>query len=592
LAKSRISKPYSYPTDIPDTVKNQSPGVQKAFIAAFNSAYREAISAGKSVSTAESAGRQAGWANVKRNYYRESDGRWQPKKSRDPLLDNYPTFGGLPHDVKQLPTVGVKLWAETYNASKARTFQKKCDEAWAVVKKLFYTDGMTWRYKKRTHGRSRPMAREIQKALESHRMKEKLRFDVGENEMTPKSKIEKRRKGFFKMFIPFETEKREGGQFVKVQERDGKKFLKGIASNNLMDRDEEAMSVNFVRKMASQLPNLPVFVEHEHHLSTTIGFVSAAKGFDKKVGEENVTFVSAETCLEPEFDPTTTLGNKWVSDILMKVEHGTPLGYSVAGYVTEWDHVHNDAIGKDVPTVMDGEIDELSITARPSARMADGSLVSFTKAIKELQKAQSEKDESEIEKTEGDDRFVKFAHSSKLAPSGVPIWGAVNKERLPRIAHARMGEPNEKSTWGYPHHHVVGAGGLNDIGVWTQGKLYLHRGGVIAAWSAAMGGRTGQKAEAGVISHINRHRKTLKLDKMLAREGFEKCVDASFESVLEDFNMRRSLLKAFKAQGIDLEKLRKEEAKPKAMTKAVASVYAEVAGKVVRELYGMEPWQK
>jgi hypothetical protein len=42
--------------------------------------------------------------------------------------------------------------------------------------------------------------------------------------------------------------------------------------------------------------------------------------------------------------------------------------------------------------------------------------------------------------------------------------------------------------------------------------MYLHRGGLISAWSAAQGGRSGEKAGAEVQSHLDAHRKAVGLD--------------------------------------------------------------------------------
>jgi HK97 family phage prohead protease len=104
----------------------------------------------------------------------------------------------------------------------------------------------------------------------------------------------------------------------------------------------------------------------------------------------------------------------------------------------------------------------------------------------------------------------KFAHNSTLADSE-PTWGDVDKAKLPQVAFARKGESDKKSTWGYPH-HWVSDGEVGDNGVYTSGTMYLHKGGLNAAWSAAQGGRTGQEAEAAVKSHLEAHRKALGLD--------------------------------------------------------------------------------
>jgi len=99
----------------------------------------------------------------------------------------------------------------------------------------------------------------------------------------------------------------------------------------------------------------------------------------------------------------------------------------------------------------------------------------------------------------------KHTHNSKTADSE-PDWGSVDKSALPRKAHADMGEEDKKSSWKYPHHHIVGGTEKDDDGVWKDGTMYLHKGGLDAAWSAAQGGRSGQKAPQAVIDHLQQHR--------------------------------------------------------------------------------------
>ena len=109
-----------------------------------------------------------------------------------------------------------------------------------------------------------------------------------------------------------------------------------------------------------------------------------------------------------------------------------------------------------------------------------------------------------------------FRHNSETAdkePSPPPFWGEVDKTKLPRAAFADQGEAGKKSTWSYPHHWVQNGGGEGDNGVYTTGTMYLHRGGLNAAWSAANGGRSGDEASAAVKAHLQAHRRTLGLDK-------------------------------------------------------------------------------
>jgi len=99
-------------------------------------------------------------------------------------------------------------------------------------------------------------------------------------------------------------------------------------------------------------------------------------------------------------------------------------------------------------------------------------------------------------------------HNSRTAEKE-PAWAEVDKTALPRIAHADMGKPDRKSTWKYPHHWIRGGTRKDENGVWRDGTMYLHRGGLNAAWAAANGARTGVKAPREVLDHLEAHRKAL-----------------------------------------------------------------------------------
>lgn len=91
-----------------------------------------------------------------------------------------------------------------------------------------------------------------------------------------------------------------------------------------------------------------------------------------------------------------------------------------------------------------------------------------------------------------------FAHNNNNA-SDEPKWSSVDKTALPRIAFADQGDTDKKSTWKYPHH-------------WTKGNaMFLHRGGLNAAWGAANGARSGKEASDAVKTHLQAHRKALGL---------------------------------------------------------------------------------
>jgi len=112
---------------------------------------------------------------------------------------------------------------------------------------------------------------------------------------------------------------------------------------------------------------------------------------------------------------------------------------------------------------------------------------------------------SQYDRKEKGEMIMGFTHNSTFAPDEPP-WSEVDKTALPRAAFADQGEAGKKSTWKYPHHWVKGGTKKDANGVWIDGKMYLHKGGLKAAWAAAQGARSGQKAPQHVIDHLQRHR--------------------------------------------------------------------------------------
>jgi len=100
-----------------------------------------------------------------------------------------------------------------------------------------------------------------------------------------------------------------------------------------------------------------------------------------------------------------------------------------------------------------------------------------------------------------------FNHNSKTHWDE-PKWSEIDKTKLPRIAFADQGEEGTKSTWKYPHHWVKGGDPANvdEDGIYTDGTMYLAEKGLEAAWSAAMGAHTGEKADQAIIDHLQSHR--------------------------------------------------------------------------------------
>jgi len=91
-----------------------------------------------------------------------------------------------------------------------------------------------------------------------------------------------------------------------------------------------------------------------------------------------------------------------------------------------------------------------------------------------------------------------LTHNSKLAENE-PSWGSVDKRTLPDNASANDSRE-------YPHHWVKGGKTKDKDGHYTDGEMFLHRGGLGYALAYAHGARSGDKASSAVTAHLNAHK--------------------------------------------------------------------------------------
>jgi len=107
-----------------------------------------------------------------------------------------------------------------------------------------------------------------------------------------------------------------------------------------------------------------------------------------------------------------------------------------------------------------------------------------------------------------------LTHNSKVADYE-PQWSdwiKANRKHLPANAFA-IGNPQKRSSLKYPHHWIKNGKDTDGDGIWDKGDMYLHVGGLQAAWKYAMGARSGQKAPQEVIDHLKRHFKAIGIEK-------------------------------------------------------------------------------
>jgi phage head maturation protease len=204
---------------------------------------------------------------------------------------------------------------------------------------------------------------------------------------------ENNKKGFFKSFIPLSVE----GNKIKIFEKEvgGKsvKFLRGIATNTLVDKEDERMSKNFVSKIKQSAMGLNVFSEHDHSIDKTVGFVDEVSGDDNNV--------VLDVALEDEED------NSIVKSVLKKINHGTKIGYSIGGRILKAKRVFDDVLQKYINEIEDGEIYEVSLTAMPAG---EGTWVEpIQKSLNEFVKENNAEPEAAEENIDGIKKHLKKA---------------------------------------------------------------------------------------------------------------------------------------------------------------------------------------
>jgi len=203
--------------------------------------------------------------------------------------------------------------------------------------------------------------------------------------------------------------------------------------------------------------------------------------------------------LDIETDPDTELG-RHVAAQIRKGRAAVSIG------------AHDPVLATDPETtdppwdVLDGTPDHLMVTRQGHQAQKSAQILEIHASIGDAL--------ASLYGVEGEEVNAALDHNSEVADTEPP-WGDVDKTKLPLVAFvpdAPGTDENAKSTWKFPHHWVDNGSGEDDNGVFTEGDLFLHKGGLNAAWSAAQGGRSGEKASAEVIAHLTAHRKALGLD--------------------------------------------------------------------------------
>jgi len=470
---------YSYPSNIPDDVKGCFDGLQKRYIAKYNEIFENTKN--------EDEAKINAWEEVKKYYYyNDKNSIYLPIKLKAPLKRNYIDIKECPDDVQLLPDEVVKrIWMIQYNnaVGEGKLFKEAKDIAWKAVKNFvfYHIPTCTWKYIRKKNS----FAVALQEA-----MKRKMIERSGKNtELSiQKSRGEEMKDDTINCFEEFKChiplQKNEQGMYLFEKTEGGKKeyYLKGEASNTKIDKVNDRVSSSFILKMIKSALGLTVFSEHKHDTEHTVGYISNVEG------NEN-SFIPTTHLESTEENPIT-------KSIVAKTKHGTKLYYSIHGGLTKIATTLIEA-GQEIQELIDGYIDEISVVAWPAGEITPLTFAqSLAKSLDEMEKA--------------------LKHNSKLAESE-PSWSSVDKTSLPKAAFAEN-SGNNKSEWSYPHHHIVDGTEKNDDGIYTNGTMYLHKGGLNAAWAAANGARSGEEASDAIKSHLQTHRKALGMDEKKSLE--------------------------------------------------------------------------
>ena len=103
-----------------------------------------------------------------------------------------------------------------------------------------------------------------------------------------------------------------------------------------------------------------------------------------------------------------------------------------------------------------------------------------------------------------------LTHNSTVSKNE-PAWSTVDKNRIPRNAHADMGQVADASTWFYPHHWtqdpVIGPSGR-----YSKGTQFLHSGGL----KIALNETRKLDKENHTRAHLLAHAKAINIDEKKA----------------------------------------------------------------------------
>jgi len=310
-----------------------------------------------------------------------------PIKTKEPLKKSYSKISECPLDVQDLPDWTIqRIWIIQYNNAvvEKSTYEKAKDIAWEAVKKFVYYDTNTCQWKRKQ--KRNTFAIELQKALKRKLLKNNMVLSKSQGE----GKMSEETLNFHKKFECFVPLKENGDGLilykVKRENEEGEDwFIEGEASNNKIDKENDRVSKSFLKKMAKNSTGLTIYAEHEHDLEHALGVIVKSDYADGSF--------SIKAKLEPEEN------NDLVKKIVSKIQTGINLGFSVFGALTKVAFTQAKNSGAEIRELLDGMIDEISVTSRPAGNVASIGLSqsvskSFNDMIEDIKKSNKEQEDT------------------------------------------------------------------------------------------------------------------------------------------------------------------------------------------------------
>ncbi len=295
--------------------------------------------------------------------------------------------------------------------------------------------------------------------------------------------------------IPFQAEL----QVVKsYQDRKGDFFVEGYAATKDFDLQGDIISVEAMEASKEDLlTNSTVLLNHDSYapIGRVVGQDIDQKGTWVKILVDKTSKVAETGALIVDLIK---------QEILNKFSISATVLDSVREYVED--------VGRTANVIKRMLLHEVSLVSVPANNEAKALEWYVTKALFIDKEGTHDMKKKTVRK---DAPTVKALTHNSTLEEGAPGWGDVDKTQLPAnafVENAPGVDVEQKSTWTFPHHWVKDGGDLADNGIFTTGDEFLHRGGLIAAWSAAKGARSGEEAAPEIIAHLEAHRKAIGLE--------------------------------------------------------------------------------